>query len=85
MKVSTDAGSAKGRNTVNVPPFRSSSKNTMNATSAAITCARIDRLEFFTTRGRRRELSSGVASSASIAGAVLPSLLRRFGDTGTSV
>jgi hypothetical protein len=81
-----DAGSANGRNTVNVPPFRSNSQNTTKATSAAMTCVRVERLfEFLTTSGRRRELSSGVASSAPPACAASSSLLRRFGDTGTTV
>ena len=81
-----DAGSANGRNTVNVPPFRSSSQNTTKATSAAMTCVRVERLfEFLTASGRRRELSSGVASSAPPACAVSSSLLRRFGETGTTM
>ena len=85
VKGLADEGSAKGRNTVKVPPLRRSNQNTMNATSAAITCVRTERLEFFTVRGRR-EASSGVCSCASPVGsAASPSLFRRFGDTGTAV
>ena len=87
VKGLADEGSAKGRNTVKVPPLRRSNQNTMNATSAAITCVRTERLEFFTVRGRR-EASSGVCSCASPVGsAASPSLFRlfSFGETGTAV
>ena len=70
---------------MNVPPFSSSSQNTMKATRAAMTCVRMERLGFLTMRGRRRELSRGVASSAAPAAAASPSLSRRLGDTGTEV